>query len=125
MNLDFDATGAYYCEVSIDNPIFTKASNEVHVHVIGKINLNVIAFSTETLSSLSLSSFHSTVKQSGPPKIMFKKKLFVVGENLIANCSTTRAKPHPHITWLINGKKVRIVELLCLSAVHLSSARAN
>ncbi|CRK92443.1 CLUMA_CG006010, isoform A [Clunio marinus] len=80
MNVDFDATAGYYCEVSIDNPIFTKASNEEHIHVI--------------------------VKQTGSPKILFKKKLFVVGENLIANCTTTRAKPHPHITWLINGKKV-------------------
>lgn len=47
------------------------------------------------------------VKQNGPPKILFKKKLFVVGEHLIANCTTSRAKPHPHITWLINGKKVK------------------
>lgn len=38
---------------------------------------------------------------------MFKKRLFVVGENLIANCTTTKAKPPPTITWLINGKKVR------------------
>lgn len=36
MNLDFDATGGYYCEVSIDNPIFTKASNEEHLHVISE-----------------------------------------------------------------------------------------
>lgn len=35
-DLDFDATGSYYCEVSIDNPIFTKASSEVHLHVIGE-----------------------------------------------------------------------------------------
>lgn len=47
------------------------------------------------------------VKQNGSPKIMFKKRLFVVGENLIANCTTTRAKPPPTITWLINGKKVK------------------
>ncbi|KAG5682634.1 hypothetical protein PVAND_011973 [Polypedilum vanderplanki] len=79
-NLDFDASAAYFCEVTIDNPIFTKASKEEHIHVI--------------------------VKQTGPPKIMFKKRLFVVGENLIANCTTTRAKPPPTITWLINGKKV-------------------
>lgn len=36
MNLDFDATGSYYCEVSIDNPIFTKASGEALLHVIGE-----------------------------------------------------------------------------------------
>lgn len=99
MNLDFDATGAYYCEVSIDNPIFTKASNEEHVHVIGKQSDVIVRSNVK-------SNFDSIVKQTGPPKIMFKKKLFVIGENLIANCSTTRAKPHPHITWLINGKKV-------------------
>ena len=36
MNLDFDASGNYFCEVSIDNPIFTKASAEEHLHVIGE-----------------------------------------------------------------------------------------
>ena len=38
---------------------------------------------------------------------MFKEKAFYVGDKLIANCTTTRSKPHPHITWLINGKKVK------------------
>ena len=33
-NLDFDAAGLYYCEVSLDAPIFTKASNEEQIHVI-------------------------------------------------------------------------------------------
>lgn len=33
-NLDFDASGLYYCEVSLESPIFTKASNEEQVHVI-------------------------------------------------------------------------------------------
>jgi CD80-like C2-set immunoglobulin domain len=98
-DLDFDATGSYYCEVSIDNPIFTKASSEVHLHVIGEW--------ASSLSGLRIkNSFASTVKQNIQPKIYFKKQLFVVGENLIANCTTGRAKPHPHITWLINGKKV-------------------
>lgn len=107
-NLDFDATGSYYCEVSIDNPIFTKASNEVHLHVIGEFIWldNKSFFTTRNVP---------TVKQTGPPKIMFKKKLFVVGENLIANCTTTRAKPHPHITWLINGKKVKRNKNCCAS----------
>lgn len=36
MNLDFEATASYYCEVSIDNPIFTKASSEEQLHIIGK-----------------------------------------------------------------------------------------
>lgn len=106
MNLDFDATGSYYCEVSIDNPIFTKASNEVHLHVIGKCFNHQPAVQYSGIQQMLMSLILS-VKQTGPPKILFKKKLFVVGENLIANCTTTRAKPHPHITWLINGKKVK------------------
>lgn len=68
-----------------------------------------------------------SVKQTGPPKILFKKKLFVVGENLIANCTTTRAKPHPHITWLINGIKVKrnsIVSFMFYNEGRESKARA-
>lgn len=30
---DFDASGMYSCEVSLESPIFTKASNEEQVHV--------------------------------------------------------------------------------------------
>jgi len=47
------------------------------------------------------------VKQTAAPKILFKQRVFVVGEYFIANCTTTRAKPVPHIQWLINGKKVK------------------
>lgn len=36
-NLDFDAAGLYYCEVSTDTPIFTKASNDEQIHVIRKL----------------------------------------------------------------------------------------
>jgi hypothetical protein len=35
-NLDFDASGLYYCEVSTDTPIFTKASNEEQLHIMRK-----------------------------------------------------------------------------------------
>ncbi|CRK92440.1 CLUMA_CG006007, isoform A [Clunio marinus] len=79
-NLDFDASGLYYCEVSLESPIFTKASNEEQVHVI--------------------------LPQNAPPTIVFKKRQFYIGEKLIANCTTSRSKPVPHIVWLINGKKV-------------------
>jgi hypothetical protein len=34
-NLDFEASGTYFCEVTIDNPIYTKASPEQHIHIIG------------------------------------------------------------------------------------------
>jgi hypothetical protein len=107
MNVDFEASGNYFCEVSIDNPIFTKASPEEHLHVMGKDRRVWALFSSPSKLFCTLMLFNFTVKQTGPPKIMFKKKLFVVGENLIANCTTTRAKPHPHITWQINGKKVK------------------
>lgn len=49
-----------------------------------------------------------TVHQSGPPRITFSKRQFTIGENLVANCTTSKAHPAPHITWLINGKQVRI-----------------
>lgn len=70
--------------------------------------LSVSGWQTRFVDSMKNSySISFAVKQTSQPKILFKKKLFVVGENLIANCTTTRAKPHPHITWLINGKKVK------------------
>lgn len=52
MNLDFEATGSYYCEVSIDNPIFTKASNEVHLHVIGECFKHLVAWNIHALFNL-------------------------------------------------------------------------
>ncbi|CAD7084608.1 unnamed protein product [Hermetia illucens] len=78
--LDFDAAGVYFCEVSTNTPIFTKASQEEQLYVI--------------------------LPQTGPPRISFNKRHFFVGERLIANCTTSKARPAPHITWLINGKKV-------------------
>uniref|UniRef100_A0A336L907 CSON002041 protein n=1 Tax=Culicoides sonorensis TaxID=179676 RepID=A0A336L907_CULSO len=79
-NLHFDAAGTYYCEVTTDTPIYTKASQDAVLHVI--------------------------LPQTGPPRITFKKRQFFIGEKLIANCTTSKAQPAPHITWLINGKKV-------------------
>uniref|UniRef100_A0A182Q9I8 Ig-like domain-containing protein n=1 Tax=Anopheles farauti TaxID=69004 RepID=A0A182Q9I8_9DIPT len=79
-NVDYDASGSYYCEVSTDTPIFTKASNDETLHVM--------------------------LPQKGPPTIEFAKKQLYYGDMLIANCTTSRARPPPHITWLINGKQV-------------------
>ncbi|XP_065075386.1 uncharacterized protein beat-VII [Ochlerotatus camptorhynchus] len=79
-NVDYEASGSYYCEVSTDTPIFTKASNEEPFHVI--------------------------LSQKGPPTIEFAKKQLYYGDMLKANCTTSKAKPAPHITWLINGKPV-------------------
>ncbi|XP_055699185.1 uncharacterized protein LOC129799383 [Phlebotomus papatasi] len=79
-DVDFEASGLYYCEVSTDTPIFTKPSQDEQVHVI--------------------------LPQTGPPRISFSKRQFFIGENLVANCTTSKSRPAPHITWLINGKKV-------------------
>lgn len=46
------------------------------------------------------------VPQTEPPSIYFGKSQYYIGEKLTANCTTTKARPSPHITWLINGKKV-------------------
>uniref|UniRef100_A0A182W5X2 Ig-like domain-containing protein n=1 Tax=Anopheles minimus TaxID=112268 RepID=A0A182W5X2_9DIPT len=37
-NVDYDASGSYYCEVSTDTPIFTKASNDEMLHVMSVEN---------------------------------------------------------------------------------------
>jgi len=52
------------------------------------------------------------VPQTAPPTIKFRKRTpFAIGEKLFALCNTTRGRPAPHITWLINGKKVRIRDM--------------
>ncbi|XP_018791205.1 PREDICTED: uncharacterized protein LOC108970332 [Bactrocera latifrons] len=80
-NVDFELSGQFFCEVSTDAPIYTEAS-------------------VDELLSVFL-------PQTGPPIIKFRKRMpFVIGEKLFALCNTTRAFPAPHITWLINGKKV-------------------
>ncbi|CAG9766357.1 unnamed protein product [Ceutorhynchus assimilis] len=45
--------------------------------------------------------------QEDDPKITFRKETYYIGEMLEANCTTSPAKPPPHITWLINDEKVR------------------
>ncbi|XP_026315877.1 uncharacterized protein LOC113227202 isoform X2 [Hyposmocoma kahamanoa] len=79
-NLDFAASGTYSCEVSLDTPIFTKASSEKQLTV-----------------------FHP---QKHNPRIDFPMRYLSSGETLRANCTTAPALPAPHITWFINGSKV-------------------
>ncbi|XP_013103892.2 uncharacterized protein LOC106084618 isoform X1 [Stomoxys calcitrans] len=80
-NVDFKLSGQFHCEVSMTSPLYTKASGE---HL--------------------LSVF---LPQTGPPVIRFRKRSPVaIGERLMVLCNTTRARPPPHITWLINNKKV-------------------
>lgn len=70
--------------------------------------VSIAAFEIEiSVLNKQISTIHSvSVPQNAPPQIRFLKDQFYVGENLIANCSTSKARPAPHITWLINGKKV-------------------
>ncbi|XP_050561832.1 uncharacterized protein LOC118265502 [Spodoptera frugiperda] len=79
-NLDFAASGSYSCEVSLDTPIYTKASTEKQLTV-----------------------FHP---QKHHPRIDFPTRYLSFGETLRANCTTAPAVPAPHITWFINGRKM-------------------
>ncbi|XP_063822925.1 uncharacterized protein LOC135072817, partial [Ostrinia nubilalis] len=79
-NLDFAASGSYSCEVSLNTPIYTKAS-----------------------SGKQLTVFHP---QKHHPRIDFPTRYLSFGETLRANCTTAPALPAPHITWFINGKKM-------------------
>ncbi|ALC46131.1 beat-VII [Drosophila busckii] len=90
-NVQFDLTGQFFCEVSTDTPIYTKASADELMNVY--------------------------LPQTGPPTIKFRKRTpFAMGEKLFALCNTTRGRPAPHITWLINGKKLdcNLCILLCI-----------
>ncbi|XP_072939106.1 uncharacterized protein [Epargyreus clarus] len=79
-NLDFAASGTYSCEVSLDTPIYTKASSEKQLTV-----------------------FHP---QKHHPRIDFPTSYLSFGETLRVNCTTAPALPAPHITWFINGVKM-------------------
>lgn len=113
-NVDYDAAGFYLCEVSTDTPIFTKESNEEEVHVICEYR----AIDARETVVIFLTMLRILAPQTGPPKIQFSKRQFYIGENLVANCTTSKARPPPHITWLINGKKVNIRKLFLVSAAH-------
>ncbi|KAL2728858.1 junctional adhesion molecule 2A-like, partial [Vespula squamosa] len=81
-NVSFLASGVYSCAVSMSTPIYTKPSDNVQMKVI--------------------------VPQTENPKITFEKSVYMVGENLEANCSSSAASPVPHLTWFINGKEVDV-----------------
>ncbi|XP_076181624.1 uncharacterized protein LOC143153882 [Ptiloglossa arizonensis] len=78
----FEASGSYSCQVSMTTPIYTEASEIVQMKVI--------------------------VPQTENPKITFEKSVYMVGESLEANCTSSAAHPVPHLTWFINGKEVDI-----------------
>nr|XP_031839065.1 uncharacterized protein LOC116429832 [Nomia melanderi] len=78
----FKASGSYSCQVSTSTPIYTAASEPVSMKVIEP--------------------------QTENPKITFKKSMYVVGESLEANCTSSAAHPVPQLTWFINGEEVDI-----------------
>jgi hypothetical protein len=69
---DFDASGMYCCEVSLESPIFTKASLEEQVHVFRKLNFppgttQILTFNNAECSlslplSLSIYSLNSSAE---------------------------------------------------------------
>ncbi|KAM0726333.1 Carcinoembryonic antigen-related cell adhesion molecule 6 [Formica fusca] len=81
-DVHFEASGSYTCEVAMTTPIYTAGADPVDMKVIHP--------------------------QSANPKITFQKSMYVVGESLEANCTSSAAYPVPYITWFINGKEVDI-----------------
>ncbi|KAJ8730926.1 hypothetical protein PYW08_002339 [Mythimna loreyi] len=79
-NLDPSASGLYWCEVSLETPIFTAASNPRQLTVV--------------------------YSQKHPPIITFGKPDVVVGGLLRANCTSAPAAPAPRLTWYIDNEKV-------------------
>ncbi|XP_072939066.1 uncharacterized protein [Epargyreus clarus] len=79
-NLDPTASGLYWCEVSLETPIFTAASPPHQLTVV--------------------------YSQKHPPIITFGKPDVVVGGLLRANCTSAPAAPAPKLTWYIDNEKV-------------------
>ncbi|KAI8422488.1 hypothetical protein MSG28_006307 [Choristoneura fumiferana] len=79
-NLDPSASGLYWCEVSLETPIFTAASPPHQLTVV--------------------------YAQKHPPIITFGKPDAVVGGLLRANCTSAPAAPAPRLTWYIDNEKV-------------------
>ncbi|XP_011880498.1 PREDICTED: uncharacterized protein LOC105568994 isoform X2 [Vollenhovia emeryi] len=81
-NVRYEASGDYSCEVTMTTPIYTAGADPVQIKVI--------------------------FPQREDPNIRFQKSVYVVGESLEANCTSSPARPVPYITWFINGEEVDI-----------------
>ncbi|CAF4892907.1 unnamed protein product [Pieris macdunnoughi] len=78
-NLELEASGRYSCEVSLETPIYTKASAE------------------KQLTVFQPQKHHPRIEvppREPPPA------------PLRARCTTAPSAPAPHVTWFINGKKM-------------------
>ncbi|XP_043465297.1 uncharacterized protein LOC122500437 [Leptopilina heterotoma] len=85
-------SGLYSCEVSTLSPIFEAESKQEKLEVI--------------------------VPQTGPPVITLDKTIYVVGEFLEGNCSSSPAHPAPHLTWYINKKQAKFNEVISYPYQH-------
>ncbi|CAH0714251.1 unnamed protein product, partial [Brenthis ino] len=79
-DLDPIASGLYWCEVSLEAPIFTAASPPHQLTIV--------------------------YPQKHPPIITFGNPDVVVGGLLRANCTSAPAAPAPKLTWYIDNEKV-------------------
>ncbi|XP_052123003.1 hemicentin-2-like isoform X2 [Frankliniella occidentalis] len=76
-NMDVNATGDFYCEVSTEVPsIYTKASEEVLITVYKP--------------------------QRSPPKVTGLDTDYAPGQRVSANCTSVDGHPPPAITWLLD-----------------------
>ncbi|XP_026752334.2 uncharacterized protein LOC113512628 isoform X2 [Galleria mellonella] len=98
-NLDPSASGLYWCEVSLETPIFTAASPPHQLTVV--------------------------YSQKHPPIITFGKPNVVVGGLLRANCTSAPAAPAPRLTWYIDNEKVNEESVRYFSYRVSSSTRTK
>ncbi|KAL2744828.1 junctional adhesion molecule 2A-like [Vespula maculifrons] len=96
-NVSFLASGVYSCAVSMSTPIYTKPSDNVQMKVI--------------------------VPQTENPKITFEKSVYMVGENLEANCSSSAALPVPHLTCYSYWKTIPLVQYFSIDMGHMRFLR--
>ncbi|CAH3866015.1 unnamed protein product [Pieris brassicae] len=88
-NLELEASGRYSCEVSLETPIYTKASAEKQ--------LTVFLFGVTGQYPTEPQKHHPRIEvpPREPPAAPFR-----------ARCTTAPSAPAPHVTWFINGKKM-------------------
>ncbi|GBP88876.1 hypothetical protein EVAR_63898_1 [Eumeta japonica] len=98
-NLETTATGLYWCEVSLETPIFTAASPMHQITVV--------------------------YPQKHPPIITFGEPDVVVGGLLRANCTSAPAAPAPSLMWYIDDLQVGEESLRRYSYRVSSSTRSK
>ncbi|XP_011557592.3 uncharacterized protein LOC105388391 [Plutella xylostella] len=98
-NMDPAASGTYWCEVSLETPIYTAASPPHQLTVV--------------------------YPQKHPPIITFGDPDVVVGGLLRANCTSAPAAPAPKLTWYIDDVKIEEEQVRYFSYRVSSSTRTK